>query len=326
MQKIKEHLLLDAIAGENRRRPPVWFMRQAGRYLPSYRKLREKYSLKTLFFEPELAAEVTLMPVEQLGVDGAILFTDITVVALGLGLQLDFADGPKVTPLLKIDRIPFLSSQLENLEPIFDAIRYVLPHLKVPLIGFCGGPFTVATYFIEGGIDGAKKWAYQSPGTFQLLLDRIADISIAYLKRQVDMGVSVVQIFDTWASVLSLEQFRRFCLPYYQRIIEAVDAPVILFIRQGALYLDDLKELSCALSLDWHVSLSHIRQKTMQTLQGNLDPDLLFAPTDQIRSQAKALIDSMHGDLGFIAGLGHGIKPDVPVDAVIECVRALQGK
>jgi len=301
-------------------------MRQAGRYLPEYQKMRGKYSLKTIFLEPELAAEATLMPVRLLGVDAAVLFTDITIIALGLGLDLDFQEGPKIAPLLRMDRIPFLPLQCEKLEPVFQTIRYLIPRLNVPLIGFCGGPFTVASYLIEGGLEGAKKWAYQSPGTFQLLLDRITDLSIAYLQKQSDLGVSALQIFDTWASVLSLEQFRRFCIPCYQKIFDAIDAPFILFLRQAALFLDDLCSLPCALSLDWHTPLSRIRQKTKQTLQGNLDPDLLFAPLPEIRKAAKTLLESMHRDPAFIAGLGHGIKPDTPLEAVIECVHALQGR
>jgi len=321
---MNESLLLKALQGTNRGRPPVWLMRQAGRYLPSYRLLRETHPLKTLFFTPELAAEITLMPVEQIGVDAAILFSDIAVVALALGLHLDFSEGPVVEPLLTPDKIPFLSSDLSRLDPVIDAIRLTLPELKVPLIGFCGGPFTVATYLVEGGLDGAKKWAYRSPESFETLLDRIGDISIAYLKRQIDAGVTAIQIFDSWASVLSKEHFRKFCLPYYRKMAKALSVPSILFFRGAGIHLDDLSSLPCALSLDWQTFLSEARQKTCQPLQGNLDPDLLFAPSETIRKEARALSASMKGDPGFIAGLGHGVKPDSSPEAVKTLVEALQ--
>lgn len=322
MQEVSS--LLAALKSSNLERPPVWLMRQAGRYMPSYRSLREKYPLKSLFFTPELASDITLMPIDQLGVDAAIIFSDITVVALALGLKLDFSEGPKVEPLLTPDKVPLLSSDLERLDPVIEAIRLTIPRLKKPLIGFCGAPFTVATYLVEGGIDGAKKWAYQHPESFEMLLDKIADVSIGYLVRQVDAGASAVQIFDSWANVLSKEQFRRFCLPYYRKILSCIKAPSILFMREVAIHLDDLSELPCALSLGWASSLPSVRKRTLQPLQGNLDPDLLYAPHGVIRQKAKELIGSMENDRGFIANLGHGVKPDMSVDAVKTLVGALQ--
>jgi len=317
-------LLVDALKSENRGRPPVWLMRQAGRYMPMYRALREKYSLKTLFFTPELASDITLMPINELQVDAAILFSDISVVALALGLCLDFSEGPRVDPFVTPDKVPFLSSDLEKLDPVIEAIRLTIPRLKVPLIGFCGAPFTLATYLVEGGIDGAKRWAYRFPGSFESLLDRISDVSIAYMQRQKEAGASALQIFDSWANVLSKEHFRQFCLPYYRKMIAAIDAPAILFMRGAGNHLDDLSELPCALSLDWQSPLLTARKKTKQVLQGNLDPDLLYAPFPMIRQKALELRESMLGDPGFIAGLGHGVKPDMSVEAVRTLVDALQ--
>lgn len=323
MQAIRP-LLLDALKGENRDRPPVWLMRQAGRYMASYRALREKYSLKSLFLTPELASDITLMPIDQLSVDAAILFSDISVVALALGLRLDFSEGPKVDPLLSPDKVPFLSFDLGRLDPIIDAILLTIPRLKVPLIGFCGAPFTVATYLVEGGLNGAKLWAYRSPESFEILLDRIADVSIAYMQRQIDAGVSALQIFDSWANVLSKDHFRKFCLPYYRKMIASTSLPVILFMRGAGIHLDELSDLPCALSIDWQSDLPEVRQKTKQTLQGNLDPDLLYSPLPIIRKKALDLRESMQDDLGFIAGLGHGIKPDMRVEAVQTLIEALQ--
>ena len=323
MQKV-EDLLLDALKGENQGRPPVWLMRQAGRYLPNYRALRERYPLKELFFTPELAAEVTVMPVDLLGVDAAILFSDITVVALALGLQLDFAEGPKVDPAITPQVVPFLPCDLNRLDPIIETVGLLKKRLTVPLIGFCGAPFTVASYLVEGGLDALKKWAYQCPDVLDRLLEKITEISIGYLQRQINAGANAVQLFDSWANVLSREHFRRFCLPYYRKIFDSISVPPILFLRGAALYLEDLKDLPCALSMDWQVPLSAVRRQTTQVLQGNIDPDLLYAPLPVIREKVLELLASMRGDPGFIAGLGHGVKRDMSVDAVKELVQPIQ--
>lgn len=300
-------------------------MRQAGRYLPEYRNLRDRYALKELFLTPALAAEITLMPIEQIGVDAAILFSDISVVALALGLELEFQEGPLVRPLVTPETVAHLAYAPEALQPIVETIQLLMPQLYVPLIGFCGGPFTVATYLAKGGIEGVKRWAYESPDTLDTLLGKIVEVSIAYLRRQTGAGVSVVQIFDSWANVLSKEHFQRFCLPYYQRMIQAIEVPTILFLREASLRLDLLKELPCALSLDWQTDLPLVRSQTHQTLQGNLDPALLYAPFSCIQRTAEQLRLSMQGDAAWIAGLGHGVKPDVTVEAVRVLVQALQG-
>ena len=323
MQKV-EDLLLDALRGKNQGRPPVWLMRQAGRYLPSYRALRERYSLRELFLTPELAAEVTMMPIELLGVDAAILFSDITVVALALGLRLDFAEGPKVDPPITPQVVPFLPVDFSRLSPMIETVSLLKKRLTVPLIGFCGAPFTVASYLVEGGLDALKKWTYQCPDVLDRLLEKIADISVVYLQQQIHAGADAIQLFDSWANVLSRDQFRRFCLPYYRKIFGSISVPPILFLRGAALYLDDLKDLPCALSMDWQVPLCEIRKQTKQVLQGNIDPDLLYAPLPVIREKVIELLVSMRGDHGFIAGLGHGVKRDMPVDAVKELVQTIQ--
>ncbi len=323
MQKITSSFL-EALKGENYARPPVWLMRQAGRALPPYRALREKYSLRTLFFTPELIAEATLMPVHLLGVDAAILFSDIAVIALSLGLELEYREGPLVTPLLAPHNVKNLVLDLEPLSPIIEGIHLLMKNLSVPLIGFCGGPFTIATYLVEGGVDGAKKWAYQSPETFVFLLDRIADAASAFLSLQEKAGASAIQIFDSWANTLSKDHFQTLCLPYYRKMMRSVEIPAILFLREISLHLEEVKTLPCALSLDWQSSLEAVRQKTPQTLQGNLDPDLLFAPLPVIEKEARALRKRMQGDPGFIAGLGHGVKPDVPFVALQKLVATLQ--
>jgi uroporphyrinogen decarboxylase len=312
-----EHKLLRALQGKNTGRPPIWLMRQAGRYLPEYRALRETHRLKELFFTPEWAAEVTLMPIRRFALDAAILFSDITVVAEALGINLDFNEGPVVTPKAS----PGMSFRpcMEKLDPIIETVRLLKPQLRVPLIGFCGAPFTVASYLI-GDLEETKKWI--ADPRFSHLLDQIADVSCEYLKRQVAAGVDAVQIFDSWANVLSEEEWRRFALPYIKRLAASVPVPAIFFMRGAARYVD---EIPCAVSLDWEADLAAIRLKTKKTLQGNLDPDILFGPLPALRERAQALLESMRDDPAFIVNLGHGVKPGTPIEAVhclIESVHA----
>jgi uroporphyrinogen decarboxylase len=278
-------------------------MRQAGRYLPSYRKLREKHHLRELFFTPELAAEVTLLPIE-LGVDAAILFSDITVVALALGYKLDFCEGPVITGQLQ-------RQSIDVLEPIAEAIRIVKPQLKVPLIGFCGGPYTVASY-----INGDPA-----------LLEPLTEVTIEYLQMQEKAGVDAIQIFDSWANRLSKEEFQQFCVPYLKRLVDAVDVPVIVFMRGASVRVEELVKLGPdAISFDWTQPLSEMRKKVPMAVQGNLNPDLLYESRSIIEKKTKELLQSMKGDPGFIVNLGHGVKPDIPVDSVrclIETVKAM---
>lgn len=301
---------LDALHKKNQGRPPVWLMRQAGRYMPEYRALREKYSLKTLFTTPELAAEITLMPVTQFGVDAAILFSDITLIALGLGLDLDFQEGPVVFPRVTPDlELPFLP---EKLEVANQAVRILKKELKVPLIGFCGGPFTTATYFCD-----AKKWLYSEPESFSRFLDQITDLSIEMLKNQIKAGVEAVQIFDSWGSELSQAQFQIFCVPYLKKIISSLSVPVIVFMRNGIGYSPDLISLGSALSCDWQRPMNDWRKKAPHlTLQGNLDPDLLFADPQVLKRETQFILNTMKDDPAFILNLGHGVKPKTPVENV----------
>lgn len=321
-EKKKAPLLIDALKGANRVRAPVWLMRQAGRYLPEYQALRRDYSLRDLFFSPELAAQVTLMPIQTLGVDAAILFSDITVVALALGFELDFQEGPIITPLLEtasdVQKLPCLDVR-DVLAPIGETISLALS--DVPLIGFCGGPFTVASYLIEkhAGSDLVKtmRWLENDPESFHLLLEKITAVSVDYLKMQVEMGAEAIQIFDSWAHVLSDEQFERVCLPYWKRLLDAVQVPGIVFGRKNSLRIEKIAAIRpSAISIDWLLPMIEARGKTGVALQGNLDPDLLFAPMHEIQRQTLKLLDSMRFDPGFIVNLGHGIKPKTPLDAV----------
>lgn len=297
-------------------------MRQAGRYLPEYRALRAKWSLRDLFFTPELAAEVTMLPIDILGVDAAILFSDITITALGLGLKLDFREGPVVTPLVTPDTVDRLSlvDVREALAPIGETIRILRRSLKKPLIGFCGAPFTVATYLVED----YEKWPEDK---FLTLLDKVAEATEASVRLQIESGAQAIQIFDSWANVLSRERFLKFCLPYIQRLVRVSTVPTIVFMRQAALYLDEFVQMRpTALSLDEHMPLSLVRQKvgSRLVLQGNLSPEVLYEPLPVIRSKVGALLKEMKDDPGFILNLGHGLKPDMSVAAVKAFVEAVE--
>lgn len=295
-------MLLDALEGKNRGRPPVWLMRQAGRYLPAYQKLRQHHSLRELFFTPELAAQVTLLPME-LGVDAAILFSDITVVALPLGFSLDFSEGPVI-------RGERRGKEMGLLAPIFETIRLVKAQSKVPLIGFCGGPYTVASYM---GGDPA-------------LLEPLTEVTIEYLQEQERAGVDAIQIFESWADRLSEEEFQRYCVPHLKRLIRAVKVPVILFMRGACRRVEELVQLGpAAISFDAEKPLWELRKQVPMAVQGNLDPDLLFEPLPVIREKTEELLRQMRGDPGFIVNLGHGVKPGVSVDAVRCLIDTVRG-
>ncbi|MBS0625641.1 MAG: uroporphyrinogen decarboxylase [Verrucomicrobia bacterium] len=320
-------LLLQALQRQNQDRPPVWLMRQAGRYLPDYQALRRKHTLRELFFTPKLAAEVTRMPVEQLGVDAAILFSDITVISLALGFKLDFNEGPILEPMWNgASDLPRLDVR-SVLAPIGETVSLLKG--DVPLIGFCGGPFTVASYLIEkhsgSDLPKTKQWLYRDPASFCRLLDQITDASCDYLQMQVEAGASAIQIFDSWAHVLSEEQFKQVCIPYWKKLLASVGVPGIVFARGNSFRVETIEAaLPAAISVDWQVPVGALRKKSKAVLQGNLDPDLLFAPSEVVQEKTEALLESMRGDPAFIVNLGHGVKPGTPVESVrtlIETVR-----
>lgn len=228
--------LLDALYKKNRGRPPVWMMRQAGRYLPEYRELRSRYSLRELFFTPELAVRVTKMPIDRFGFDAAILFSDITVVALALGLHLDFQEGPKITPEVTPQNVAALSFFPEKLSPIFQTIGILKKDLLVPLLGFCGAPFTVASYLI-GSLEETTSWMRTDPFSFQILIDKITHITSLYLQMQEKSGVDAVQIFDSWANVLTPEEFRKWSLEPLKNLRSSVSVPVLFLCANVALIL-----------------------------------------------------------------------------------------
>jgi uroporphyrinogen decarboxylase len=324
-------LLLRALRCENVPRPPVWLMRQAGRYMPQYRALRTKHSLSEMFHQPEIASIVTQLPLELLGVDAAILFSDILVIAEALGLSVRFPDvgGPRVEPPIQtksqVDSLPYIPVE-ESLRYVFETIKHVKKSIDVPLIGFSGGPFTVASYFIDSTSQNAfeltRRWIKEDPRTLHSLLSKITAATIAYLKAQVRAGVDVIQVFDSWASVLDDDEFAVFSLPYLGQIVNALTpsgVPMILFCRSSSLRAEALVSLNPAgISFDWHHSMYALRQKVPLpiAIQGNFNPEFLKLPQEQIISGVKDLLSSMQGERGYIVNLGHGVTPDIPLENV----------
>lgn len=336
---LKNDLLLKALRKEKVERPPVWMMRQAGRYLPDYIKLRDKYDFFTRVQTPELATEITIQPVDQVGVDAAIIFSDILVIpqAMGLEVQLIESKGPFLPKTIasQKDIDALITDHVdENLKYVMDALALTKKELngRVPLIGFAGAPWTILCYMIEGKgsktWDKAKQFAYTEPQSAHSLLQKITDITIKYLKAQVKAGADTVQVFDSWAGSLSPADFKQYAQPYLLQIADALknDAPVILFPKGTWYALKDLSESSAAgIGLDWCVSPKQARELTGNkiTLQGNFDPAKLLAPVPQIKKWVKEMIDGF-GAQGYIANLGHGITPNVPVDhakAFVEAVK-----
>jgi len=321
-------IFLDALAGKNHAgRPPIWLMRQAGRYMKRYQALRKGVSLMDLFCDPEKIEEITLLPIEQFGMDAAILFSDILMVLLPLGYGLSYPDGigPQVTARTEA-RVP----ARERLAFVGQGIRALKKRLKVPLIGFAGGPFTVATYVLEKkhrlDLHETKKWIYTRPIELYHLLDELTEVTIDYLQMQVDAGVDAIQLFDSWAGLLDQAALRNFVLPYLKRIRERIAVPLIIFMRGSCLYLDELLSLHpTCVSLDWTIPVWEMRERTSIALQGNLDPAFLKAPLKEVEKRVQELLHRMGDDPAFIAGLGHGVEQDTPEEAVacfIETVRS----
>lgn len=332
---------LRALRGEPVDTTPIWIMRQAGRYLPEYRATRARAGdFLTLCKTPELACEVTVQPVERLGVDAAILFSDILIPVEKMGVPLTFTDeGPRLEPVrdeagIAALRVPDVEAELGY---VLDAIRLVRRALdgKVPLIGFAGAPFTLLTYAVEGQtgkqfID-TKRLLYTAPDSAHALLGKLTETCIAYLAAQVRAGAQVLQLFDSWVGQLAPDDFAEFAAPYVRRVIDALaplGAPVIYFANGGSSLLRDAAQLGAqALGVDWRLPLDEARALTGPdvTLQGNLDPCALFAPVEKIEARAAEVLRRAGGQR-HVFNLGHGILPPTPpahAEALVEIVHRL---
>ena len=328
---IENDLLLRTIKGEKVERPPVWMMRQAGRILPEYRAVRASLSgFVELVRTPDLAAEVTVQPVDILGVDAAIIFSDILVIpeAMGLPYELIEKKGPffpkTITSAADIEALIQGEDAASELGYVYDAIKRTKEMLanRVPLIGFSGAPWTLLAYMIEGQgsktFSKSKAFLYRNPKEAHQLLDKITTSTIAYLKGKISAGVDVVQVFDSWAGLLNKSLYKEFCMPYLKRIVDAVDeVPVIVFAKGAYFAVEDLMTLNPdILGLDWTYEASEFRNRfgNDQVVQGNLDPCVLYAPVQDIEQKTKEMIKTFNGR--HICNLGHGVYPDTPLEGV----------
>jgi uroporphyrinogen decarboxylase len=345
MELQSRQMILDVLSGRRSLIPPVWMMRQAGRYLPEYRAVREKAgSFLDLCFTPELAAEVTLQPIQRFNLDAAILFSDILVVPHALGQTVSFVtgEGPRLAPLISSDNVARFTKRLDldALAPVFETIRLVKPALPahVALLGFCGAPWTVATYMVagQGTLDQgpARLMAYRDRAGFARLIGALTDASIAYLVAQFKSGVDTVQVFDTWAGILPPEEFDRWCVEPMRRIVAGVRSSIpggkiIGFPRgAGASLLRYVEQVEVdAVGLDWSVDRDFARRaiQSRVAVQGNLDPIALLAGGEALDRAVDAVLAAfVEGP--FIFNLGHGILPETPVAHVEQMLRRVRGR
>ncbi|HLU49704.1 MAG TPA: uroporphyrinogen decarboxylase, partial [Planctomycetota bacterium] len=332
LDAVSESRFVRAARGQGQGRPPVWIMRQAGRYLPQYRKLRESHTFVEMCTEPDLAVEVSLQPWREFGMDAVIVFYDILFVPEAMGAPLEFTErGPvfhrPVASRADVDglRRPEKGSASGPIVESLRRLRASLPR-EVAVLGFAGAPFTLAAYLVEGDFrrsgDRIRRLIHAEPEMIDALLDRITEATIEYVNEQVDAGADAVQLFDTWAGLLGLDHYERFAARYQKPIFEALrerDVPAILYVNGASHLLERLPACGATVfSLDWRTPLVAARRAfgSRIALQGNLDPTVLFAPPDEVARRTKDMLESMRNDPSYIVNLGHGILPETPVASV----------
>jgi uroporphyrinogen decarboxylase len=327
---MRDSLLIKAAFSEKTERPPVWMMRQAGRFMPEYWKIKNKYSFLEMCKTPEIAADVTMLPVDLLGIDAAILFSDILVTAEAMGGDLSFTNGigPRfANPVRNAADIDKLDVEVvHKLQYVADAIKVIQQRLNgsIPLIGFAGAPFTVMSYLIEGGSSKdfklTKLFMHNEPALAHKLLSKIAKVTADYLNMQIAAGVNAVQIFDSWAQALAWDDYKEFSHSYIAEIIGKLnrkDVPMISFCKGSSVFAPLMAEAKPdVISIDWNADLKDIKQRLPKgiAVQGNLDPHILYADKKVIKERIYRLFDRMKDENGFIFNLGHGIMPDIPFD------------
>ena len=345
MTQLKNDRYLKALLREPVDMTPVWMMRQAGRYLPEYKATRAQAGdFISLCRNADLACEVTLQPLRRYALDAAILFSDILTIpdAMGLGLSFGAGEGPKfahpIEHKIQVDNLPIPDPEGE-LQYVMNAVRTIRRELKgeVPLIGFSGSPWTLATYMVEGGSSKAftkiKKMMYADPQLLHALLDKLADSVILYLNAQIKAGAQAVMVFDTWGGVLAHEEYKTFSLQYMQKIVEGLirenegrKVPVTLFTKGGGLWLEAIADTGCdAVGLDWTVDIREAKKRVGHkvALQGNMDPSVLYAPAARIEQEVKNILAGFGEGSGHVFNLGHGIHQDVPTESPKVFVNAI---
>lgn len=345
MTQLKNDRYLKALLREPVDMTPVWMMRQAGRYLPEYKETRAQAGdFMSLCRNADLACEVTLQPLRRYALDAAILFSDILTIpdAMGLGLSFGAGEGPKfarpIEHKIQVDNLPIPDPEGE-LQYVMNAVRTIRRELKgeVPLIGFSGSPWTLATYMVEGGSSKAftkiKKMMYADPQLLHALLDKLADSVILYLNAQIKAGAQAVMVFDTWGGVLAHEEYKTFSLQYMQKIVEGLirenegrKVPITLFTKGGGLWLEAIADTGCdAVGLDWTVDIREAKKRVGHkvALQGNMDPSVLYAPAARIEQEVKNILAGFGEGSGHVFNLGHGIHQDVPTESPKVFVNAI---
>ena len=342
---LKNDRFLKALLREDVDVTPVWMMRQAGRYLPEYRATRQRAgNFLNLCKSPEMACEVALQPLERYDFDAAILFSDILTIpdAMGQGLYFEEGEGPRFKKVIRtaadVEKLSTISSQ-SDLAYVMDAVSLTRKELNgsVPLIGFSGSPWTLATYMIEGGGSKdfriAKEFMYNNPEAMHLLLDKLAEAVTDYLNSQIRAGAQAVQIFDTWGGILTTSSYLTFSLRYMQKIVanlvknnDGNQVPIILFTKNGGLWLESIADVGAqAVGLDWTIEIGQARKRIGQAcaLQGNMDPSILYASPAVIRAEVGNILDGFGAGNGHVFNLGHGITPEVNPDHVSAFVDAV---
>lgn len=345
VSNIKNDRLLKALMRQPVDKTPVWLMRQAGRYLPEYQQVRKQAGdFMTLCRTPELACEVTLQPLRRFSLDAAILFSDILTIpdAMGLGLYFEENHGPKferpLTTVSAIEKLPEIDVETE-LAYVNDAVRLIKQELDntLPLIGFSGSPWTLASYMIEGGSSKdfrrIKQFLYDQPQALHLLLSKLSSSIADYLNAQINAGVNAVMLFDTWGGVLTTRDYQQFSLQYMQEIIaklhrekEGEPIPVVVFTKNGGQWLETIANSGCdAVGIDWTTDIGQARQRIGHkvALQGNLDPMLMHCSAERISEEVKTILEAYGSGPGHVFNLGHGITPQVPVENVTALVDAV---
>jgi uroporphyrinogen decarboxylase len=333
--------LLRSCRGEPVDRPPVWLMRQAGRYLPEYRKLREGIPFLEMCRDVDRAVEVSLQPLQLVGTEAVILFSDIFVPVAGMGIELDFRPGPVIArPIRGFEQVEALRvpDPRASVPFVFEILRRLRGELEpkgVPLLGFSGAPFTLAAYLVEGArskeFSEIRRLVHGGSELLRALLGRLVELVIGYLRAQVEAGAQVVQLFDTWAGLLGREQYREWILPLHREIAAGLDrdrAPLILYVKDGAHLVDLMAESGAdVISLDWRADLGEAASRVGRrvSLQGNLDPCALAAPPERIEACVRALAAAARPARGHVLNLGHGCLPDTPVEGVRAFTAAARG-
>jgi uroporphyrinogen decarboxylase len=324
--------LLRTCRGEPVDRPPVWLMRQAGRYLPEYRRVREGVSFLEMCRDVDRAVEVSLQPIDLVGSEAVIMFQDIFTPIPPMGVEVDFQPGPKVTRPIRSRqqigalRIPDPRESVPFVFEILRRLREALESREIPLLGFAGAPFTLAAYLVEGGgsthFSSLKRMIHREPELLRDLLSRLTDMTVGYLNAQIEAGAQAVQLFDTWAGLLSPAEYQEWILPTHREIAERLErdrAPLILYVNNGAHVIEFIANAGAdVISLDWRVELAEVASRfgDRVSLQGNLDPCALEAPREQIFEMVRRLARDAAPARGHILNLGHGCLPDTPVEGV----------